>query len=97
MFDIDDDIASFFDKTTILEDLGIPFDRVSRDNKTNNSGYWLTDLCKNNNIFIVNGRFGKDKRVGAATFRDQSGNLGNYSKLRRNSDTALRRKNMRGV
>ena len=39
MFDIDDDIASFFDKTTILEDLGIPFHRVSHDNKTNNSGY----------------------------------------------------------
>ena len=72
MFDIDDDIASFFDKTTILEDLGIPFHRVSHDNKTNNSGYWLTDLCKNNNIFIVNGRFGKDKEVGAATFRDKS-------------------------
>ena len=72
MFDIDDDIASFFDKTTILEDLGIPFHRVSHDNKTNNSGYWLTNLCKNNNIFIVNGRSGKDEGVNAATFRDKS-------------------------
>ena len=29
MFDINDDIASFFDKTTNLEDLSFPFDRVS--------------------------------------------------------------------
>ena len=29
-------------------------------------------FMQNNNIFIVNGRFGKDKEVGAATFRDKS-------------------------
>ena len=45
---------------------------MSHDNKTDISGYWLTDLCKNNNIFIMNGRFGKNKGVGAATFRDKS-------------------------
>ena len=71
MFDIDDDIASFLDKTNILEDLSIPLDRVSYDNKTNKSGYWLTDLCKNINTFIVNGKFGKDEGVGAATFHDK--------------------------
>ena len=35
-------------------------------------GYWLIDTCKNNNLFIVNGRFGKDKGIGTTTFRDKS-------------------------
>ena len=32
----------------------------------------MLDTCKNNNLFIVNGRFGKDKGIGATTFRDKS-------------------------
>ena len=72
MFHFDDDVANFFDKTEILESLNIPLERSSRDTKTNNSGYWLTDVCKNNNLFIVNGRVGKDKGVGRKTFRDTS-------------------------
>ena len=72
MFDFDDDVANFFDKTEILESLNIPLERSSMDTKTNNSGYWLTDVCKNNNLFIVNGRVGKDKGVGRKTFRDTS-------------------------
>ena len=72
MFDFDDDVANFFDKTEILESLNIPLERSSRDTKTNNSGYWLTDVCKNNNLFIVNGRVGKYKGVGRKTFRDTS-------------------------
>ena len=50
----------FFDKTNILEKLNIPLERVSQDAKNNNTGYWLVDTCKSNNLFIVNGRFGKD-------------------------------------
>ena len=72
MFDFDDSTSSFFDKTTVLENKNIPLDRVSRDNKTNTTDYWLIDTCKNNNLFIVNGRFGKDKGIGATTFRDKS-------------------------
>ena len=71
-FDFDDDIANFFDKTEILKTLNIPVERSSMDVKTNNTGYWLTDLCKNNNLFIVNGRVGKDKGVGRKTFRETS-------------------------
>ena len=72
MFDFDDSTSSFFDITTVLENMNIPLDSVSRDNKTNTTGYWLIDTCKNNNLFIVNGRFGKDKGIGATTFRDKS-------------------------
>ena len=71
-FDFDDDIANFFDKTEILKNLNIPVERSPLDVKTNNTGYWLTDVCKNNNIFIVNGRVGKDKGIGRKTFRETS-------------------------
>ena len=72
MFDFDDEIANFFDKTEMLENLNIPLTRSTTDTKTNNSGYWLIDLCKNNNLFIVNGRVGKDKGFGLKTFRNTS-------------------------
>ena len=32
----------------------------------------LIDICKNNNLFILNGRCGKDKGVGAFTFKQCS-------------------------
>ena len=72
LFDFDDSTANFFDKTSLLENLNIPLERASKDHKTNTMGYWLIDTCKNNNLFIVNGRFGKDKGIGTATFRDKS-------------------------
>ena len=72
LFDFDDSTANFFDKTSLLENLNIPLERASKDHKTNTMGYWLIDTCKNNNLFIVNGRFGKDKGIGTTTFRDKS-------------------------
>ena len=66
-------LALFFDKVNILEQYNIPTERESRDNKTNNTGNWLIETCKNNNnLFVVNGRVGKDKYLGAPTFRDKS-------------------------
>ena len=60
-------------KTEILKNLNIPLARCSLDSsKTNTTGTWLTDVCKNNNLFIVNGRVGKDKGVGRRTFKDIS-------------------------
>ena len=53
MFDFDDEIANFFDKTEMLENLNIPLTRSTTDTNTNNYGYWLIYLCKNNNLFIV--------------------------------------------
>lgn len=72
MLNFDKDIANFFDKTEILKNLNIPLERSSMDSKTNNTGYWLTNVCKNNNLFIVNGRVGRDKGVGRKTFRETS-------------------------
>ena len=72
MFDFDDGLTNFFDKTAISENQNIPLQRGARDTKTNTSGYWLIDTCKNNNLFITNGRVGKDKGVGHKTFRGTS-------------------------
>lgn len=42
------------------------------DKKKNNSGFRLIEICKNNNLSILNGRFGHDKNKGAMTFRNVS-------------------------
>ena len=72
MFEFDEDTENFFDKTNYLDRLNIPLQRASKDTKINNAGYWMIDICKNNNLFIINGRFGKDKGIGSATFCDKS-------------------------
>ena len=56
VFDFDNETRSFFDKVNIFKQYNIPTERESRDNKTNNTGNWLIETCKNNNLFIVNGR-----------------------------------------
>ena len=38
------------------------------DNQSNNHGFKLIDLCKNNNLFIFNGRLDKDRLLGQYTF-----------------------------
>ena len=40
--------------------------------KKNKNEYKLIEICKNNNMIILNGRYGKDKTVGRVTFRDIS-------------------------
>lgn len=55
------DINSFSD-IDILEGLGIPKMRNSMDETVNRYGRKLIDLCKNNNLFIFNGRVGNDVR-----------------------------------
>ena len=72
MFEFDEDTVNFFDKTNYLDRLNIPLQRASKDTKINNARYWMIDICKNNNLFIINGRFGKDKGIGSATFRYKS-------------------------
>ena len=53
-----------------MQSLGVPLHRQSRDKKTNNHGYRLLDICKNNNLVLVNGRFGPNS--GLMTFRNVS-------------------------
>ena len=70
--DLDQDTISFFDEKSFLVQNNIQVERFSVDKKKNNTGYRVIDLCKNNNLFLLNGRYGNDKGVGKYTFRGQS-------------------------
>jgi hypothetical protein len=45
----------------ILDDLDIPRLRNNPDNIVNTNGRKLISFCKNDNMFVLNGRVGKDK------------------------------------
>ena len=62
----------FYDQKSTLESIGIQLNRKSQDNHTNNNDYRLVDICKNDNLTILNGRYGKDKNIGNTTFRGNS-------------------------
>ena len=47
-------------------------ERTSQDVTVNNEGNMLLDVCKANNRFMLNGRCGDDKSIGALTFRNCS-------------------------
>jgi hypothetical protein len=49
----------------------VPLDRKSQDRKINSHGLRLIDICRNNNMFILNGRIGNDQN-GAFTFKHKS-------------------------
>ena len=51
-FDFDDELSSFYHQKAALEKLGIEVNRKSMDNKRNNNGFKLLDICKNNNLSI---------------------------------------------
>lgn len=71
-FELDDESQSFINKSALLDTLSIPLERSSLDHKTNTSGLRFIEICRNNNLFIFNGRLSKDKNNGAFTFRDRS-------------------------
>ena len=70
--DLDQDTVDYFDQEAFLLNNNISIDRVSKDTKTNNTDYKIVDICKNNNLLILNGRYGQDAGQGNFTFRDQS-------------------------
>ena len=72
LFGIDVDLENDLYKHTLLENLSVPLNRNSLDKRTNTHGFLLLDMCKNNNMFIINGRLFKDETIGAFTFRDKS-------------------------
>ena len=56
----------------VLEELGFTLQRYSQDDKLNNYGNLLLSLCKNNELYIVNGRVGKDRNIGRLTCKNSS-------------------------
>ena len=71
-FHFDEGTVEFFDQKCVLEKFQVQINRISMDKKKNNSGFRLIDISKNNNLFILNGRYGQDKNIGAMTFRSTS-------------------------
>jgi len=69
---IDAEAQAYLNKHALLENLPIPLERCSQDQRTNTHGIRLIELCRNNNLFILNGRLFKDRHLGSFTFRDKS-------------------------
>ena len=62
-------MQQFFDISSILEQYKFSKNRKSKDSVVNNEGNQLLDICKSNNLIILNGRCGQDKETGAYTFK----------------------------
>ena len=56
--DLDQDTIDYFDQEAFLLNNNISVNRVSKDTKTNNTDYKIVDICRNNNLLILNGRCG---------------------------------------
>ncbi|MCG8049047.1 MAG: reverse transcriptase family protein [Candidatus Thiodiazotropha endolucinida] len=56
----------------IFEQYGIPLNRSSADTSINSYGYNLLEFCKNNNLFILNGRIGLEHKRPSLTCKNSS-------------------------
>ena len=72
LMDFDQDTLMYYNQAEQLKTLHIKQHRISCDKKTNNNGHKLIETCINDNLFILNGRYGQDSTEGKFTFRDQS-------------------------
>lgn len=55
-----------------MKRFNLDIQRVSEDNKVNAYGRNLIDFCRNNDMFILNGRAFSDRCIGATTCKDKS-------------------------
>ena len=55
-----------------LTDSNLPLNRKNIDKGKNNFGKLLINLCKGQNLFIMNGRVGSDSNIGELTCRNAS-------------------------
>ena len=72
LFYLDQDTVEFYNQKSVLERLRVNLQHKFKDKKKNNLGYPSIDICKNNNLTIMNGMFGQDKNKGDMTFRNTS-------------------------
>lgn len=72
LYETDADSALYLNKYTILENLSVSLERPSHKNRTNTHGMRLNEICRNNNLFLLNGRLFSDRNVRAPTYRDKS-------------------------
>ena len=67
-----DGLTGISDKNTLLESMSFSQQRFCKDTRSNFRGLTFIDLCKEHDLFVLNGRCGSDKEVGNFTFRDIS-------------------------
>ena len=68
---VDDLQGIYINEVCNLDIFGIPRRRTSKDKGKIRYGNFLLDFCKGNNVFIMNGRLGKDQ-MGNLTCRNAS-------------------------
>ena len=71
-FAFDDTMQRFFNISCMLDRMEFDKSRCSKDQNVNYEGNMLLDICKSNNLLILNGRCGKDRGTGAYTFKNTS-------------------------
>lgn len=71
-FEFDSTLENFYNVSATLSDFNMDETHCSKDSNINNEGKILLELCKSNNLFILNGRCGKDKGIGSCTFKNMS-------------------------
>ena len=68
-----DDFIDFInDDLVALDELEIPRQRKSMDKVKNWYGNKLLELCRSNNLFLLNGRVGEDQHEGRLTCKNSS-------------------------
>ena len=65
-------VAVVYNISSMLSQFNLAENRVSKDKSSNNEGNLLSEVCKSNNLFILNGRCGNDKGKDAFTFKNIS-------------------------
>lgn len=71
LFDFNADTEATLNPHLRSENLGVSLNRCSKDTTTNSHSLRLIDICRNNNLFVLNGRVGDDLG-GNFTFRGKS-------------------------
>ena len=71
-FDFDEEILRHFNKSDIFSLSFLSQKRANQDTAFNKQGESLLNICKSNNLLILNGRCHKHKGIGNYTFRDIS-------------------------
>ena len=71
-FDFDASMQEFYNASSILPIVNMNRNRSSKDKTINNEGRLLLEVCKSSNLFILNGRCGKDKGIGSFTYKNLS-------------------------
>ena len=71
-FDFDNELYSYFNRSVNLSINHMSKTRLSQDKVVNKLGKKLVDICKSNNLFILNGGRREEREIGRLTFRDIS-------------------------